>query len=82
MTDDFKSFYKDGLVPNKEYHETSKEVSGLLESVFQKYISLGYSPREISELLHAITSFIASEKALLLTVKRKKTSLTKNSDSV
>ena len=66
----FKSLYKDGLVPTKEFHDVAKNAGENINSLFKKYIDEGYSPREITELLHNIVSAVGADKCLLLTVKR------------
>lgn len=67
----FKSLYQDGLIPTKEFHDIAKDVSKNVETLFKKYIDEGYSPREITELLYNIVGCVGTEKALLLTVKRR-----------
>lgn len=65
-----KSLYKDGLMPTKEFHDVAKDMAENINNIFKKYIDQGYSPREITELLHNIVSSVGADKCLLLTVKR------------
>jgi hypothetical protein len=67
----FKSLYKDGLIPTKEFHEIEKQVSKTLTEIFNCYINKGYSPREIAELVHSCTGLVCSEKAIFLTLRKK-----------
>lgn len=69
---EFKSLYQDGLIPTKEYHDISKDILKTIDDVFKKYIEAGYSPRELTALTHSITECIGSEKAILLTLKKRK----------
>ena len=83
----FKSLYKDGLIPTEEFHEISAAVHEDLNKIFEKYIKAGYSPREISELIFTCTGHVASSKAIILTVeqlrqKKKKIVLTPSTDTV
>lgn len=67
----FKSFYKDGLQPSQECLDFQKEADIVMNAIYKKYMELGYSPREITAILHSVVGSFGATKTVQLTMKQR-----------
>jgi hypothetical protein len=72
MADKLKSFYIDGLLPTDEHNAALDDMASIIQTVFKKYVDEGYSPREITGMLHAVVGRIGAIKSVELTMERVK----------